>query len=235
MNEHAEKPSLRVVALAVSGVIYALWLIRITDDMFALELYRWGICPRELSRLTGLLLGPLIHGSTVHLFVNTLPLFVLGTAIVYVYPRSARIAIPVMVLGSGIGVWLFGRATYHIGASGLAHGLIFFLFAMGVLRRDRPSMALSMLVFFLYGGMVWSIFPQEPGVSFESHFFGGVIGLALAFVLRHHDPAPPEKKYDWEGRRRGRSRDRRSVAGTVVQLDRCLKQIERQPASSPLP
>lgn len=199
MNEYAEKPSLRVVALAVGGVIYALWLVRIADDMFALELYRWGIYPREISGLTGLLLGPLIHGSTLHLFANTLPLFVLGTAIVYVYPKSARIAVPVILLGSGLGVWLFGRASYHIGASGLAHGLMFFLFAFGVLRRDRPSMALSMLVFFLYGGMVWGIFPQEPGVSFEAHFFGAVTGLALAFLLRHHDPAPPEKKYDWEG------------------------------------
>ncbi|MFH0351648.1 MAG: rhomboid family intramembrane serine protease, partial [Chromatiales bacterium] len=128
-----------------------------------------------------------------------LPLFVLGTAIVYVYPRSARIAVPVILLGSGLGVWLFGRPSYHIGASGLAHGLMFFLFALGVLRWDRPAMALSMLVFFLYGGMVWGIFPQEPGGSFESHVFGAVTGLALAFLLRHYDPPPPEKKYDWEG------------------------------------
>ncbi len=198
MNEQAKKPSLGVVALAVGGVIYALWLIRIADDMFTLELYRWGIYPREISGLTGLLLGPLIHGSTSHLFTNTLPLFVLGTAIVYVYPRSARIAIPVILLGSGLGVWLFGRPSYHIGASGLAHGLMFFLFVLGALRRDKPAMALSMLVFFLYGGMLWGIFPQEPRVSFESHFFGAVTGLALAFLLRHHDPVPPEKKYDWE-------------------------------------
>ena len=198
MNEQAKKPSLRVVALAVGGVICGLWLIRIADDLFALELYRWGIYPREISGLTGLLLGPLIHGSTLHLFANTLPLFVLGTAIVYVYPRSARIAVPVILLGSGLGVWLFGRPSYHVGASGLAHGLMFFLFALGALRWDRPAMALSMLVFFLYGGMVWGIFPQEPGVSFQAHFFGAVTGLALAFVLRHHDPAPPKKKYDWE-------------------------------------
>lgn len=198
MNEQANKPSLGVVALAVGGVIYTLWLIRIADDMFSLELYRWGIYPRELSGLTGLLLGPLIHGSTVHLFANTLPLFVLGTAIVYVYPRSARMAIPVILLASGLGVWLFGRPSYHVGASGLAHGLMFFLFTIGVLRRDRPAMALSMLVFFLYGGMVWGIFPREPGVSFEAHFFGAVTGLALAFLLRNHDPAPPEKKYNWE-------------------------------------
>ena len=199
VNEQAKKPTLRVVALAVGGVIYALWLIRIADDMFALELYRWGVFPREPSGLTGLLLGPLIHGSTLHLFANTLPLFVLGTAIVSVYPRSACIAIPVILLGSGLGVWLFGRASYHIGASGLAHGLMFFLFALGVLRRDRPAMALSMLVFFLYGGMVWGIFPQEPAVLFALHFFDAATGLALAFLLRHHDPAPPEKKYDWEG------------------------------------
>ncbi len=91
-------------------------------------------------------LGPETGIASLHLFANTLPLFVLGTAIVYVYPKSACIAIPVILLGSGLGVWLFGRPSYHIGASGLAHGLMFFLFTIGVLRRDRPVMAQSMLV-----------------------------------------------------------------------------------------
>jgi len=93
---------------------------------------------------------------------------------------------------------VFARGSYHFGASGLAHGLMFFIFVSGILRRDRLSIALSLIVFFLYGGMVWTIFPQQPGVSYESHFFGALMGVIAAFVFRHREPAPSEKTYDWE-------------------------------------
>jgi membrane associated rhomboid family serine protease len=101
-------------------------------------------------------------------------------------------------LGSGLGVWLFARGSYHIGASGLAHGLMFFVFVSGILRRDRLSIALSLIVFLLYGGMVATIFPQQPGISYESHFSGALMGIITAFLFRRRDPAPPEKTYDWE-------------------------------------
>ena len=101
-------------------------------------------------------------------------------------------------IGSGIGVWLFARHSYHFGASGLTHGMMFFIFTTGILRADRLSIALSMIVFFLFGGMVWTIFPQEPGISYESHFFGAVCGVLAAFLFRDRDPRPPEKKYSWE-------------------------------------
>jgi membrane associated rhomboid family serine protease len=78
--------------------------------------------------------------------------------------------------------------------------MMFFVFTIGALRWDRRAIALSMVVFFLYGGMIWGIFPSEPGVSFESHFFGAALGVLLAFVLRRLDPPPPEKKYEWEGK-----------------------------------
>ena len=100
--------------------------------------------------------------------------------------------------GSGIGVWLFARETYHIGASGLTFGMMFFVFTIGAIRWDRRAIALSMIVFFLYGGMIWGILPHDPGISFESHFFGALIGITLAIALRNRDPAPPEKRYSWE-------------------------------------
>ncbi len=151
-----------------------------------------------LDGVPGLLFAPLIHGSWLHLIANTPALLVLGTALLYGYPRSVGIAAPVLYLGSGLGVWLFARESYHIGASGLTHGMMFFIFVIGILRRDRPAIALSLLVFFLYGGMVWSVLPQQPGISFESHFFGAVTGVTLAFLLRNRDPKRPEKRYDWE-------------------------------------
>jgi len=140
----------------------------------------------------------MIHGSFPHLFANTLPVLVLGTLSLYAYPRAVRFMLPLVWLGSGLGVWLTGRDAYHFGASGLATGLMLFLFLMGVIRRDRLAVALSMLAFFLYGGMIWGIFPQQPDVSFESHFWGAVTGAVSAGLLFRLDPGLPRKRYRWE-------------------------------------
>jgi len=107
-------------------------------------------------------------------------------------------ALAVIYLGSGLGVWLFARSAYHIGASGLTFGMMFFVFTIGALRWDKRAIALSLIVFFLYGGMIWGIFPTTPGISFEYHFFGAVLGVAMAVLLKNRDPAPPHKKYSWE-------------------------------------
>jgi len=153
----------------------------------------------------------LIHGSAVHAFANTAPLIVLGTALLYGYPKASRIFGPALYLGSGLAVWLFARPAFHIGASGLTFGMMFFVFTIGVLRWDRPAIALSLLVFFLYGGMIWGIFPGEPDVSFESHFFGALCGVLLALMLRTRDPAPPQKKYSWEEEADGSAADQEQV------------------------
>src|SRR5690606_20450332 len=101
--------------------------------------------------------------------------------------------------GSGIGVWLFGEpGSVHAGASGLAHGLMFFLFIVGVLRRYRRVMAISMAFFFLYGGMVLTFFPRSADVFCEAHLFGAIPGALLAFLLFRLDAAPPRKVYAWE-------------------------------------
>jgi membrane associated rhomboid family serine protease len=129
---------------------------------------------------------------------NSFALLILGTGLRYGYPRAAGPVLVLVYLLSGLGVWCLGRESYHIGASGLTHGMMFFIFTTGILRRDRLSIALSLIAFFLYGGMVWSIFPQEPGISFETHFFGAASGVLAAFLFRRLDPLPPEKHYDWE-------------------------------------
>ena len=188
------KQSFTIVALFT----VALWLIKIIEVLIGARLYKLGIYPGEISGLTGVIMAPLIHSSFSHLFANTAPLLVLGTALIYGYPKSAKIAVPVIYLGTGLCVWLFARQTYHIGASGLTFGFMFFVFTIGALRWDRRAIALSMVVFLLYGGMIWGIFPNEPGVSYESHFFGALIGVVLAILLRNHDPYLPEKVYDWE-------------------------------------
>jgi membrane associated rhomboid family serine protease len=175
-----------------------LWVVKLIEILLGLNFAQYGVYPLRASGLTGIVMAPLIHGSLSHLFSNTAPLLILGTALLYGYPRSAKIAIPVLYLGTGLGVWLFARSAYHIGASGLSFGIMFFILTIGVLRWDKRAIILSMLVFFLYGSMIWGIFPTKPGVSFESHFFGAVIGVALAILLKNHDPAPPPRKYSWE-------------------------------------
>ena len=188
----------RKSALVATAAVLFLLGIELLDRVVELDLTRFGVYPRETAGLFNILFAPLIHGSWGHLLSNSFTLLVLLTALLYAYPRSARPALLLIYFGSGIGIWLFARESYHYGASGLTHGMMFYIFTSGILRRDRLSIALSMIVFFLYGGMIWSIFPQEPGISFESHFFGAVSGLLGAFVFSRRDPLPAARKYDWE-------------------------------------
>ena len=175
-----------------------LWLIQITSALFGLDLVRLGVYPGEITGLRGILFAPLIHASFAHVFSNTLPLLVMGTAMLLGYPRSSKFVFPVMYFGVGLLVWIFGRESFHVGASGINFGLLAFVFVIGALRWDKKAIALSCLVFFMYGSMIWGIFPTEPGISFESHFFGAAIGALCAIIFRNIDAKPPEKRYDWE-------------------------------------
>lgn len=182
----------------VAAFTITLWLIKIVEALIGARLYKYGILPGHLSGLMGVFWAPLIHSSFSHLFANTAPLLILGTALLYGYPKSAKIAVPAIYIGTGLCVWLFARETYHIGASSLTFGFMFFVFTIGTIRWDRRAIALSLVVFLLYGGMIWGIFPNEPGISYESHFFGAMIGFILAILLRNYDANLPEKEYNWE-------------------------------------
>ena len=194
----ADARRLRRSFAASLGFAAALWLIELAELALHLDFTRYGVYPRTVHGLSGILLAPLIHGSLVHVFSNTLPIVILGTALLYGYPRSARLVLPVLYFGTGISVWLFGRSAWHIGASGLIFGMMFFIATIGVLRWDTRSIALAMVVFLLYGGMVWGVLPGDPSVSFESHLAGALLGVALAVWLKNRDPAPPPKRYSWE-------------------------------------
>jgi membrane associated rhomboid family serine protease len=194
----ADALRLRYAVGAVTVFIAVLWVIMLVDSGLSLHLPRLGIYPREAGALGGILLAPLIHGSWSHLISNSFALFVLGIVLLYGYPRSAPAVLLLITIGSGLGVWLFARGSYHVGASGLTHGLMFFVFVSGILRRDRLSIGLSLIVFFLYGGMIWTVFPQQPDISYESHFFGALTGVIAAFLFRYTDPLPLVKTYDWE-------------------------------------
>jgi membrane associated rhomboid family serine protease len=182
----------------VSVFIGLLWLLLWALDQQHVDVSQFGIYPGRPSSWLGLVTAPLVHGGVEHLLANSFGLMILGVLTLYRYPQSAPIAIPLIWLLSGVGTWLIGRPSYHIGASGLSHGLMFFVFVSGLIRRDRTSIAAAMLSFMFFGGMLHSILPQEEGVSFEYHLSGALAGVLCAVLLRRRDPAPARRKYSWE-------------------------------------
>ena len=194
----ADTRRLYIAFSAALTFVLLLWLLKLVEYVSGIDFAQFGIYPRRAAGLAGILLAPFIHGSATHLFANTLPIIIMGTMLLYAYPRAAKVLLPAVYIGGGIAVWLFAREAYHIGASGLAFGLLFFVLTIGIIRWEHRTIALSLVVFFLYGGMISGVLPMAHDISFESHLSGALIGLILAFPLRHRDPASPRKQYSWE-------------------------------------
>ena len=169
--------------LGAAGLVLGIWVAWFGAWTLGWHMDDLGIRPRHASGLIGVLTAPFAHASFEHLMSNTLPLGMLAALTLYAYPRAARYALPLIWIASGLGVWLWARPSVHVGISGIVHGLMFFLFVMGLLRRDRLGVAIALLVFFLYGGMVMTVLPRDPDVSFEYHLFGALAGIAAALVL----------------------------------------------------
>jgi len=179
--------------------VILLWVIKLGEIATQLDLGFLGVLPRKLPGLIGILTSPLIHSDLKHLFANSIPLFVLGGCLFYFYKEIAVRTFLLIYIITGICVWVGAREAYHIGASGVVYGLAAFLFFSGIFRRDAKLLAITMLVTFLYGSMVWGIFPDffpDRNISFESHFWGLVVGAILAFYFRKL--GPQRKKYEWE-------------------------------------
>jgi membrane associated rhomboid family serine protease len=193
-----DRQRVRYAVLGAMALLGGVWIAWFAAQMLGWSLDDLGITPRTAHGLIGILAAPLAHASLAHLVSNTLPLGLLATLTLYCYPLGARRAIPLIWLASGLGVWLFARPEVHVGASGIAHGLMFFLFFMGLLRRDRLAIVTALVVFFLYGGMLLSVLPREQHISFEYHLAGAVAGVLSAFLLYRLDAAPPRKRYSWE-------------------------------------
>ncbi len=193
-----EPYSIKQSLIVTSLFILALWVIKSAEILFSLNLVGLGVSPGNLTGLLGVLTAPLVHGSISHISNNSLSLLILGTALLYGYPKTRWPVIGIIWIASGIGVWLFARQVHHIGASGLTHGIFFYIFIASILRRDKRSIVLMMIAFFMYGGMVMTIFPREVGISYEYHFFGALVGAICAFFFFKKDPKLAEKTYSWE-------------------------------------
>jgi len=182
------------IALCLLGL---LWMILIVDSVLGLGLLRFGLRPRHLEGLAGVLTAPLLHGGPEHLFSNSLPLVISLTTILYLYPRAALRVIPIIWMGSGLLGWFIGRPSLHFGASGFVYGLLAYVFISGILRMDMRSVAVSVMVWFLYGSMIWGVLPIRPNMSWELHLSGAILGVALAIAYRRWD-VTPVKRYAWE-------------------------------------
>jgi membrane associated rhomboid family serine protease len=191
------RANFRLAVKIAIGFVALLWSIQLVNSALGLGPQDFGVRPRELAGLPGILFAPLVHGGFEHLLANSLPLVILGTAMLYLYPTAARIVLPAVYLGTGVAVWLFARGSSHVGASGLVYGLVSYIFVAGLIRRDRRAIAASLLVSFMYGASVWGLLPIEPGVSWETHLAAALIGLVLAIALRRRD-IPPRRRYSWE-------------------------------------
>jgi membrane associated rhomboid family serine protease len=164
--------------------IFILWLVKFVEWTKDVDLGFYGILPRTVKGSIGIITGPLIHGDPIHLMSNTIPLIILGVGLFYFYHRIASEVFIWIYLASGFWVWIIGREAYHIGSSGLVYGLVMFIFWGGILRRNPRSLAISMIIFFLYGGMIYGLFPIDESVSWESHVMGSVAGIFLAFYFK---------------------------------------------------
>lgn len=172
-----------------------MWMVYLISLSLNLDLGRMGILPRDMIGILGIISGPIVHANFSHLLSNTMPLLILGWAIFFFYSKVSYKSFIVIYALTGLLVWLFAREVYHIGASGIVYGLVSFLFFSGIFRRDNKSIAIALIVTFLYGGIVWGVLPGQKGISWESHLFGGIAGIITAFIFRKIDP---QKKYDWE-------------------------------------
>lgn len=167
------------------------------DAILPQDLLEWGLAPRQVPGLLGIVTAPLLHASIGHLFSNTVPLFVGLSLMFYLFPNASLRVGFLIYLGSGLLAWLFARQAIHVGASGIVYGVLAFLFVSGLVRQDLRSLGVSLMVAFVYGSIVWGLFPFDAGMSWELHLAGTLMGAGCAVGYRKWD-RPPMKHYEWE-------------------------------------
>ncbi|GAB2518239.1 rhomboid family intramembrane serine protease [Lysobacter humi (ex Lee et al. 2017)] len=182
--------------LSLGAVLVLIAAFALQQDLDAVALT---VRPGRLDGLWGVLTAPLLHGSLAHLASNAFGVLVLGTLAFGLYPKAARATVPLAWLGAGLGAWWLGvPGSRHLGASGVVSGLVFLLVMLGLLRRDRPSVAAMLVALTLFGSALLGVLPREPGISWQSHLGGAVAGAFGGWLLRAADPLPALVRYSWE-------------------------------------
>lgn len=184
------------VIVAPLLAVISIWTVYWIELRFQMNLNDYGVNPRTFEGLRGVFFSPFIHGSLDHLYNNTIPLGVLLASLFYFYRKVAVKTLLIGILLSGLITWCIGRPSYHIGASGVIYFLASFIFFKGIFTKYYRLVALSLMVVFVYGSLLWYIFPIKDGISWEGHLGGFLMGLLLAFLLK--SPVPLAKKFAWE-------------------------------------
>lgn len=175
---------LRSHVIILGAFIILIWLLELTDWLLGGSLDQFGILPRQLIGLRGIVAAPVLHGGFGHVAANTIPFIVLGWVVLLRGVRSfATVAIIAILIG-GLGTWLIApSASIHIGASGLIFGFLGYLIFRGYFERSWQAIAWSILVLFLYGGMLLGLLPTSMPVSWQMHLFGFIGGGLAAYLL----------------------------------------------------
>lgn len=189
------KYSTGVIGYPIFFVLF-IWIVFWFEVRFGFSFNSYGVYPRTLTGLRGVIFSPFIHSSMEHLYHNSIPLLVLSMALFYFYREISWKVILYGILLSGFLTWCIGRPANHIGASGLIYVLMSFILFKGIFAKHFRLIALSLLVVFLYGSMIWYVFPIKEGISWEGHLAGLITGLIFAMFFRKSIAKP--KRYEWE-------------------------------------
>jgi membrane associated rhomboid family serine protease len=171
-------------AKILGSFVSIFWVVEIIDRfVFRGALDRFGIQPHNFVGLRGILFAPFLHGNFAHLIGNTIPFIILGWLVMLQETSDFFIVTLFTMFVGGMGVWIFGSPlSVHIGASILIFGFLGFLLLRGFFQRNLPSIAISIVVALLYGGLIWGVLPLDPRISWQGHLFG-FIGGAIAAKL----------------------------------------------------
>jgi len=175
--------------------LIVIWVVYFIEIKFGFNFNKYGIYPQKIKGLQGVIFSPFIHGSARHLFNNSVPLVVMLGCLFYFYQKISTKVLLYGILLTGMLTWSFGRPSYHIGASGVIYFLVSFIFFSGIFRKYYRLVALSLVVVFLYGSMIWYIFPMKEGVSWEGHLSGFLIGFAFAIIFKNKGPQAEHFQY----------------------------------------
>lgn len=197
------KNEIRKIAFAAvipMFLLFILYTLKVLETGMDWDFTRLGVYPMEKRGVFGIFAHPLVHSGFKHLLANTMPLFFLTWCLFYFYRHIAPYIFFSIWIGCGMLTFLIGKPGWHIGASGIIYGLAFFLFFSGILRRHVPLIAIALLVTFLYGGLVWNMFPQfvQTNISWEGHISGAIAGTLSAIGFIRHGPQRPEPLVDEE-------------------------------------
>lgn len=179
-----EYQQLLKILIFPTGLVLIIWIVEIIEFSSGMRFTRYGIYPRDVNALTGIVTAPFIHSDWKHLISNSFPLFALSTMMVVFYKRLIIATYIGILLLTGLSVWLFARESYHLGISGIVYGLIGFIFWAGIFRDNTRSIILSLVILIAYSGYFQGLTPEE-GVSWESHLFGAMSGAFFAFAYKN--------------------------------------------------